>query len=597
MAQLVLKDTFGERSASLEKRIFTVGTESTHDLRVEGLSSKGILFTIIQKGERQFDCLPGDIARLRINGKSISQSIPLQACDRIEWDKGAAVFLFTALSSSEKSEKVDDADSLKILQELAAGATSKGALQTALARVLEYIVTASGAESAYLLSENASGEGWELSAAHNNKHTVESPTRKDLFSNTVLKEALARREPVCVDSLIGHPWSSAASVIASRIFSVACLPLVVDERIVGAVYLFTQTPGESIRKESLSKLSLVATQAALLLATHIQLRQARSENARLKTLVREDHPQMLSSRSHAMQEAERRCAKLAPTPLNVLLLGETGTGKEVVAKEIHRLSLRNKGPWVAVNCAAIPEALLESALFGHERGAFTGAVKAQPGKFALAHGGTLLLDEIGELPLELQSKLLRVLQEKQIEPVGAASPKAVDVRVIAATHQNLEEAVRSGKFRQDLYFRLNGATLRLPPLRERTEDILPLALYFLARVDEKMTLSPAAESLLKTHSWPGNVRELEQALTRAALLSDSNEILPEHLELSQLVSRMESHEPLSNLKEAQELFTRDYVVRALAQNDGNRAHTAGQLGISERSLYRLLSTDSPGREA
>ncbi|MGZ3700065.1 MAG: sigma-54 interaction domain-containing protein, partial [Bdellovibrionota bacterium] len=298
--------------------------------------------------------------------------------------------------------------------------------------------------------------------------------------------------------------------------------------------------------------------------------------------------------SQSMAELDRKITKLAGTPLSVLLLGETGTGKDVVAREIHGRSARAAKPLVAVNCAAIPATLLESTLFGYEKGAFTGAERAQPGKFMQAQGGTLFLDEIGDLPLELQAKLLRVLQDRKVEPLGAREAVAVDIRILAATHQNLEEAVRSGRFRQDLYFRLNGATIKIPPLRERRGDILPLAQHFLARAGAELKLSCDAIEALQMHPWPGNVRELEQVITRAGLLAEGTEIQVSDLELQKENPGATDYSlgSFATLEEAQLAFTRDFVERALERSGGNRAETAQSLGVSERTLYRILRSDS-----
>jgi transcriptional regulator with GAF, ATPase, and Fis domain len=229
-------------------------------------------------------------------------------------------------------------------------------------------------------------------------------------------------------------------------------------------------------------------------------------------------------RSPALMQALRELQQVAPTDATVLLIGETGTGKELFTTAVHRASRRTAGPLVKVNCAAMPANLIESELFGHERGAFTGATLRREGRFALAHGGTLLLDEIGELPLELQAKLLRVLQEREFEPVGSARTRKVDVRVVAATNRDLGKEVQAGRFREDLYFRLNVYPVRLPPLREREEDIPLLVDAFIARLAarlERQVAPPAPEQLgrLQAHRWPGNVRELHNVVERAVIAS------------------------------------------------------------------------------
>src|ERR1700722_8550278 len=261
-----------------------------------------------------------------------------------------------------------------------------------------------------------------------------------------------------------------------------------------------------------------------------------------------------------------RIRLIAPSGANALIVGETGTGKELIASHLHALSARAQGPFVALNCGAFSESLVESELFGHERGAFTGAISSKPGWFEVAHGGTLFLDEIGDLPLTLQVKLLRVLQERQVVRIGSRKPVDIDVRVVAATNVNLENEVNSGRFREDLYYRLNVASLHLAPLRERPGDIPWLVEHFLRVYSERLGLrnihlSPEAmESLIRGHSWPGNIRELENVIHHAILVRQGNIIRPEDLNLSSLRSRVststtgkppgQSNDPASALKSA-----------------------------------------------
>ncbi|MGZ3709061.1 MAG: sigma-54 interaction domain-containing protein, partial [Bdellovibrionota bacterium] len=527
----------------------------------------------------------------------LSRGAQLVNCDRIEWAREeAAVFLASESATPTASENSDAMKSLHFLQNLAGTLQATGSVQAGLHQTLDALVEMANAESGYLLSD--AGPGWELLATARGAQASlgqARASRRELISNTILQEALQKRAPVYVENIIGHPWSEAASVIEARIFSAACFPLMVGERVLGAVFLLTCSPGRSVRREVLFEANLLATQAALMLASAAELRSARRENSRLRELV-QDWPTQLKydPASQSMAELDRKITKLAGTPLSVLLLGETGTGKDVVAREIHGRSARAAKPLVAVNCAAIPATLLESTLFGYEKGAFTGAERAQPGKFMQAQGGTLFLDEIGDLPLELQAKLLRVLQDRKVEPLGAREAVAVDIRILAATHQNLEEAVRSGRFRQDLYFRLNGATIKIPPLRERRGDILPLAQHFLARAGAELKLSCDAIEALQMHPWPGNVRELEQVITRAGLLAEGTEIQVSDLELQKENPGATDYSlgSFATLEEAQLAFTRDFVERALERSGGNRAETAQSLGVSERTLYRILRSDS-----
>lgn len=287
--------------------------------------------------------------------------------------------------------------------------------------------------------------------------------------------------------------------------------------------------------------------------------------------------------------------RVAATDLAVLILGENGTGKEVVAQMIHYLSNRRQKPFVAVNCAAIPDTLAESELFGHEKGAFTDAQETRLGKFELAADGTLFLDEIGDLSLSGQSKLLRVLEEKVLVRVGGSTPIHTDARVVAATNQNLAEMVRQKRFREDLYFRLNVVTMEIPPLRERVEDIMPLAEHFLGDFSKKARravpqISPAASKRLEAHSWPGNVRELRNLMERLAYLSPQDTIEAEDLAfiLSPRGNVTMLASPSQPLAEASSQFQVEYIKRAIEQAGGNMTQAAAELGLHRSNLYRKM---------
>ncbi len=293
-----------------------------------------------------------------------------------------------------------------------------------------------------------------------------------------------------------------------------------------------------------------------------------------------------------MRACLERARKVARSDATVLLNGESGVGKEVFAHYIHQQSPRAKGPFVAVNCAAIPETLLEATLFGHEKGAFTGASQASPGKFELAQGGTLLLDEVTEMPLGLQAKLLRVLQERELERVGGHRSISLDIRVIATSNRDLQEAVSEGVFRADLYYRLQVFPILLPPLRERREDILPLAAFLGKRLAETMGLPPkplsaSAQEELMQHSWPGNVRELENALQRALILAEGEEILAADLDLpGSSTARRTTHKVDGGLAlpEQKGQYERELLLEALRRSGGSKAQAAELLGISPRTL-------------
>ncbi|WP_437580119.1 sigma-54 interaction domain-containing protein [Sorangium sp. So ce887] len=280
---------------------------------------------------------------------------------------------------------------------------------------------------------------------------------------------------------------------------------------------------------------------------------------------------------------------VAPTPLPVLILGETGTGKEVVAEWIAGMSRHPRERFVKVNCASLSESLVESELFGHERGAFTGAVAPREGLFEAAHEGTLFLDEVGELSPRTQAKLLRTLEYGEIVRVGSTRPRRVDVRVIAATHRDLEQMVSDGDFRQDLYFRLNAITLRIPPLRARTTEILPLAELFAARLSQRLgrpapRLAPEATAALLAHTWPGNIRELRHVLERAVVMSKGGAILADHLMLEAPRAQVEA-----GIRGDLRSFERDRIVAALDRTRQNQTRAAELLGVSRRTLTNKLN--------
>lgn len=321
-----------------------------------------------------------------------------------------------------------------------------------------------------------------------------------------------------------------------------------------------------------------------------ELRSAREELA-----ARQAHSQIIGQ-SRPMLALRQRIDTIAPSDASVVVVGESGTGKELVARSLHAASSRSDGPFVAVNCAAFPETLIEAELFGHEKGAFTGAARRRQGRFMAAHGGTLFLDEIGEIPVMVQVKLLRVLQESVIEPLGSNTPQEVDARLVCATHRNLKEMIAAGTFREDLYYRINVLEIRVPPLRERRGDLPLLVEHFLSRYSKRTpppAISPKAWAALSNYAFPGNVRELEHAIQHAVVLSGGQEIDLHHLppDLSGTVHEDSEHTPrpsIQPLNDAAREFERQYILRALSQFDGKRVRTAEALGISRKNLWEKL---------
>jgi two-component system, NtrC family, response regulator AtoC len=329
----------------------------------------------------------------------------------------------------------------------------------------------------------------------------------------------------------------------------------------------------------------------------LRLYDVMRDNARLRAALEERHSfESLIGNSAAFRAVIKAIGEVCESRANVLLTGESGTGKEMVAQAIHYNSPRRERPFVALNCAAIPEGLLESELFGHVKGAFTGAVANRTGRFAQADGGTLFLDEIGDMPMPVQAKILRVLQERAFEPVGGSQTRTVDVRIVAATNKNLAEAIRLGKFRDDLYYRLNVFPIGLPALRERAEDIPLLAEHFAREVATSMgrkfsSFAPAALQAMTTYYWPGNIRELQNCVERAIIVARGEQIdvadLPPYLFERPSGDGKEGALP-TNLDEELERIERGYLLEALRRADGVQVKAAEMLGISERSFWHRV---------
>ena len=329
----------------------------------------------------------------------------------------------------------------------------------------------------------------------------------------------------------------------------------------------------------------------LIVERAFHVHQLESENRRLQVRQVSSPLAGLIAASPQMLKVCRTVEKVAPTDVTTLLLGESGTGKELIARALHDLSTRLKGPFVAINCAAIPDTLLESELFGYEKGAFTGAAKQTRGKIEYADGGTLFLDEVGDLPMALQVKLLRFLQERVIERLGGRQEIPVEVRVICATHQDLPALVKEGRFREDLYYRISEITIRIPPLRERDGDALLLARTFLDEYCEEHRrnlrgFAPDAVSAIESYAWPGNVRELENKVKRAVIMADGARITAEELELADSASGVALD---LNLREVREAAERAAVQRAMSLFNGNISQAAEALGVSRPTFYDLMN--------
>ena len=381
------------------------------------------------------------------------------------------------------------------------------------------------------------------------------------------------------------------SLVEARVCSVLCVPVVFLGKTLGVIYLDTTNPNTRFEENELQLMTAIAAIVAAPMENAQRIRRLENENHRLHEEIQVEH-QMIGE-SVAMRSVYQFIGKAAPTDSTVLIRGESGTGKELAARAIHINSARSAKAFVAINAATLSETLLESELFGHEKGAFTGAIAQKRGKLEIAEEGTLFLDEVGELTPTIQAKLLRVLQEREFERVGGSRPINVDVRFIAATNKNLEEAVSAGTFRQDLYYRLNVLSLTMPPLRQRSEDIQLLATHFARVYSQKCKrriegISPEARSLLRSYDWPGNVRELENAIERAVVLGGAEMIVPEDLPESLFETRESAGALRVTYQEALKRAKSEIVVNAIEETNGNYTEAARKLGLHPNNLHRLF---------
>ncbi|MBN1960173.1 MAG: sigma 54-interacting transcriptional regulator [Deltaproteobacteria bacterium] len=409
------------------------------------------------------------------------------------------------------------------------------------------------------------------------------------LSDSIINKVVREQQPIIVaDALNDLEFKASASVINLRLCSVMCMPLTEAGELFGLIYLGSNRVVNLFEPAMLDAVMVFASQASLLIRNAMMVDNLRSDNAALRYALADKCFGDIIGTSIAMQEIYRKIRKVAPTDISVLITGETGTGKELIAREIHQRSDRHDKHFVVVNCGAIPENLLESELFGHVRGSFTGAIATREGRFQAADGGTLFLDEIGELSVALQVKLLRAIQEKIVSKVGDSKAEPVDIRVVAATHKNLEAEIKEGCFREDLYYRLNVVGIHLPPLRERGEDLMLIARYLLKRYAEEYNnnikgFSPQCVMHMKRYNWPGNIRQLENRIKKAVIMAERAQLAPEDLELTD-----NDLAPVLPLAQARDDFQRRYINEILARNNGNRTKTAHDLGVDPRTIFRHL---------
>jgi transcriptional regulator with GAF, ATPase, and Fis domain len=458
--------------------------------------------------------------------------------------------------------------------------------------LLDVVIQVSNADKGFIVLLE-SGEPVVKVARNLRRETISDAVRH--MSDSIIKRVVESRQPLIIsDALNDTSFKNSLSVMNLRLTSVMCVPLLERGNLIGLIYVGNDNVAQLFDQAALEILTIFAAQASLVIRNALLVNELQIDNQSLQERIERIRFGEILGSSPAMQEVFRKVQRVAATDITVLVTGETGTGKELIAREVHNRSARAKGPFISVNCGAIPENLLESELFGHVRGAFTGAIASKAGRFQSANKGTLFLDEIGEMPHALQVKILRALQEHIVTKVGDTVSESVDIRVIAATNRDLEVETRNGRFREDLYYRLNVVHLLLPPLRDRGDDIVVLARYMLSRYAPEYSskvrgFTPSAIVAIKRYRWPGNIRELENRIKKAVVLADKTMLGPDDLGINP-----DEIPAILPLADARERWQRSYINDVLGLNGGNRTKTARDLGVDPRTIFRHLEKEEGG---
>jgi len=491
------------------------------------------------------------------------------------------------------TDRLPDTDGPSPFKEITSWVSSVQDLDNLLELILESAAQMINAKASSLLILDRDTNTLYFKAATGEKKSEIKKYRVKLGQGIAGSVATSGKPLLIADVRKDKRWYSEISeYIAFETRSIACVPLKMEGKIIGVVQVVDKVDASPMSVDDLNLLGEFAGLAAMAIANARMIERVKKENLQLKEVIGEQT--QIVGKSQALKAVIDDAIKVANSNATTLILGESGTGKELLARLIHQSSPRKDKMLVTLNCAAMPETLLEDELFGHEKGAFTGASNRKIGKFELAHQGTIFLDEIGEMTAGMQSKLLRVVQEGMFYRIGGNTPIFVDVRVLSATNKNLTQEVTQGNFREDLFYRLNVVQINMPSLRERREDLALLAEHFLAVFKKdtgltELTFSEAALKKIAEHDWPGNIRELRNAVERAVVMGNGEIILPEDLPIAALrTSPPEIPQNLS-LKEAVDQFKTDFIIANLKQTNGNRSQAAKRMNIQRTYLSRLIS--------
>jgi transcriptional regulator with GAF, ATPase, and Fis domain len=584
MAYLRILDTLQRTTEEvpLRKPIVSIGRREGNDIVLADPTIASTHANLVKSGQTYSVAVLDRGHELYVNGKKVLKA-DLTPGDKLLIGRFELSFL-DGDPAQPSEEEAESLDSLKQLVEFSQQLMRDTSPEALFRKLLRAVVLLTGAEKGFVILMQDGQR--TVVASHNVEETTSEAAR---ISDSIVERVVQTRRPLIVsDAMNDAQFARAKSVVDLRLSSVMCVPMLYRDDLLGCLYLGNDKVTNLFTRRDLDLLFVFASQGSLLVHIALMLNELKTSNRNLRDQLRRSAQGEMIGSCPALQAVFKVVRRVAPTDISVLVLGETGTGKELVAQEVHRLSDRAKKPMVSINCGAIPEHLLESELFGHKKGSFTSAVADKMGKFEAAEGGTLFLDEISEMPMNLQVKLLRVLQERMIERVGELKPRPLDIRVVAATNKDIEAEIAAGRFREDLYYRLNEITVQLPPLRERGEDILLLARFFLNKYAEQYGskvsgFTNECITAMKGYYWPGNVRQLENRVKRAVIMSDRALLNAQDLGIAEAERRT-----IKPLAEAEEEFKVAYVREALEINNWNKAQTARDLGVDPRTIFRYI---------
>ena len=602
MAYLVVKELGAETTVPISDPEITVGRSRQNHVKLLTEQASRIHCRLMRTEKGSYRLLDGNSSNgTYVNGQRISEK-ELADGDAIAVGAASLVYKEGQPAPAKPARKLPDPESftsplqdrnVRLLLQTIVEAASGQDLEQFLVQAVDHVVEIAQAERG-ILFRFESGELKPRVARDSAKQTLAELSG---MSRTIPRQVVETGQPIfLLDTESEKEDVKSASVSLYHLRTVMCAPLKVGDRMLGVLYVDSHAKAREYTETDLAifeavtnylSLTMENVRAAAESRVRIDSRRAalERENVLLKSAL--DKRRHLIGECSAMRSLYDNLRKVAPTDATVLVLGESGTGKEAISHAIHDLSPRSEKPFVVIDCAAIPETLLESELFGYEKGAFTGAANQKNGKLEIAQGGTVFLDEIAELSLALQVKLLRALEQRIVTRVGGVEPIKIDVRLVAATNRNLEEMVKQGKFRQDLYFRMKVVTVTLPPLHERGDDILLLAEFFLKDANEVNArtikgFGEEAKNAMRAHKWEGNIRELKHRVEQAVIMTNKEYLSTEDLNLTGAAGSWRS------LEAARDLFEKHYVIQALERNSYNVTRTAKEVDLSRQHLQNLI---------